>query len=614
MSPRSRTILSLLGASVIAAFFLRFAGWSLHLYFSPDDCMNLYRSWNNSAASLLKANLLFFLNSPFYRPFVSFWYRCMYDLAGFNPVPFHISMFIVLGVNVWLTYAVVRRLTGSRSAGAIAALLISYHPAFGQLYFDTGYAYDIICYFFFFAAFLLYLRTRQQKRAFHGREWIAFFGLFICALNSKEIAITLPVFMALYELLYGSVPLTSPPKFGRWLRGEGRLLVTATLVTVLFVLGRGLDHRYSLLSIKAYQPVFTWAQFMETSETFLNSLFVTRHPLGAEAVLAIWMAMLIAALVTRSRTLLFAWLFLMISPIPIAFIFPRGAAQYYVPLFGWVLYSAALVDLCAAYAWKLLSGPPAPVLYALRSSVLFIAIVLVLTHYYRRPWAKDLAWHFEEPDLHQSVVEQLHQLRPELRRGSRVLFLDDPYTPDDGYRMLYLMALSYHDATIQVERAKRMPHPLTQEQIASYDYVFDYRLGRFFGFAQPRPQGPEPVLEFEWGQPAVFHYADFTRVTPHSPAHPGETVIAKVKDLGQTMPAIASGQPFPRDPLVNVVSPVSVRVGGQPVDVIRKLGWPDRVNTYRVDFCIPKYVQAGDVSIEITASGVRGPAVMVPVD
>ena len=154
--------LPFLASVCIAAFFLRFTAPSLHLYFSPDDSMNLYRSWKFPLTWLVKANLLFFLNSPFYRPFVSVWYRSIYYFAGFNPAPFHAVILIVVAANLWLTYAVSRRLTDSREVGVLAALLVSYQPSFGLLYFDTGFAYDVICYFFYFSAFLFYLRVRQQ--------------------------------------------------------------------------------------------------------------------------------------------------------------------------------------------------------------------------------------------------------------------------------------------------------------------------------------------------------------------------------------------------------------------------------------------------------------------
>ena len=599
---RIHRLFPILAAVCIAIYFLGFTAPSLGWYFSTDDSMNLYRSWYWPLGSLIKANFVFFLNSTFYRPLVSAWYRSIYYFAGFNPAPFHAIILMVVLANTWLAYAVCRRLTGSREIGAIAAVLVSFHPSLAALYVDTGFAYDAICFFFYFSAFLFYLRIRQQKLTEKTWELVVFLLLFICALNSKEMAVTLPACLAIYEILYNRVPLASRKRLWQWIKSEGGLLAAAAVVALMFLIGRGLDRSNSLLSIGPYIPVFSWDRFMTTSRNFPASLFIRRDPLSAPVVLGIWSATLAVALVARSRPLLFAWLFLMLSPLPIAFILPRGPAQYYIPFFGWVLFAAIVVVSVTQFLLRPLGW--------LRAPAVFLASMLVLMHYYRRPWTRDLDSMSLGPEQQRSIVQQLHALRPALHHGSRILFLNDPY--DDQYRMMFLVALSYRDPSLNVESAKFMKPTPNASQIAAYDYVFDYHLGRFYTSAQPRPPGPEPVITFDWGQPDIFH-ENLKRLTPLSPARPGEMVIAMVQDLGDTNPKIPPGQPFPQDPLLNVVAPVGVRVGGRPAEVIRKISWPQQVNRYRVDFDIPKDVRPGEVNVEITASGVTGPAVAIPV-
>jgi len=109
------------GALLLAVYFFRLTRASLHVYFTPDDLMNLYRSWIFSAGRLLKANLLFFLNSDFGRPMGSLWYRVIIDFAGFDPLWFHASNLGILAANIWLTYVVARRLAGSREIAALTA-------------------------------------------------------------------------------------------------------------------------------------------------------------------------------------------------------------------------------------------------------------------------------------------------------------------------------------------------------------------------------------------------------------------------------------------------------------------------------------------------------------
>lgn len=602
---------SLLATAALVVYFLRFTASSLQTYFSPDDTMNLHRSWSFPLTGLLKANVLFFLNSPFYRPVASAWYRIIFYFAGFDPAPFHAVLLIVLMANMWLTYSLSRRLTGSREVGVLSALLIAYHPSFGSLYFDTAYCYDVLCFFFYFSALLLYVRARQQERELRPWELALCLGLYVLALGSKEIAVTLPVFLAIYEFLYGGARFSRLTAVWDWLKKEGRGLLATGSLTVIFLAGRLLDRHDSLLTNDAYIPVFSWGRFMETSRGFLGSLFLRPdNAMSSAAVLAIWVVLFAVAWLSKSRALKFAWLFIMFSVLPIAFILPRGASQYYVPFFGWAFYLATFLVRSTEF---LAPGGKLPALYYIRAAALFVGVVLFLNHFYRPAWRSNVALISLEPEEQRSIVEQLHQLRPMLAHDSRVIFLDDPFTESyQAYQMKYLVQLSYRDASIDVDRAKSMDRPPDTAKIAAYDYVFDYRLGRFFGAPQPRPQGPEPSLLFQLGQPAVFHQ-DWTQVSPRNPARAGEMMISTAKDLGETDPRIPSGNPFPKDPLLDVVSPVELRVGGQPAEVFTKIGWPERVNAYRLDFRLPKTIPPGKVPVEITASGISGPPVLIPV-
>jgi uncharacterized protein (TIGR03437 family) len=203
----------------------------------------------------------------------------------------------------------------------------------------------------------------------------------------------------------------------------------------------------------------------------------------------------------------------------------------------------------------------------------------------------------------------MRQLYPQVKPGAHILFLNDPV--DDDYRLLFLARLNYRDMSILVQRMQGS-HPAKPEEIAQADYVLDYRRGLFFNSRQAGEQGPQPAIEFEWGQPLVYREGDFHRITRSSPAKAGEMIIARVTDLGSTEPPVPAGQPFPQDPLLPVAAPVSVRIGGDTTGVGLKIGWPGAVNSYRIDFPLPADAH-GDVSIRVIAGGVVGPPVVIPV-
>lgn len=111
----------------------------------------------------------------------------------------------------------------------------------------------------------------------------------------------------------------------------------------------------------------------------------------------------------------------------------------------------------------------------------------------------------------------------------------------------------------------------------------------------------------------VIYHADFRRVTVENPASKGETLIFQVKGLGPTRPSPSPEQTSFADSSHVVNSPVEATIGGEPVEVINKLGWPGTANLYRVDVRLPENIPAGAASMILTVAAIPGPAVVLPV-
>jgi hypothetical protein len=641
-----RKLLPAVAPLFISIYFLALTGRAVHTYFSPDDLLNLYQSWWHPAPLLIKANFLFFEPSLWPRPMASLWLRSIYSVAGFHPVPFKATELAILVANIFLTYAVARRLAGSRTAAALTALAAAYHGQAVHLYFDTGYVFDVLCYFFYFSAAIVYLRARRLARTSvrdepfpTWRELAACCALFVCALNSKEIAITLPVFLLIYELLYHG-----PVTFTRTSRREKTLaaavpaanVATATLIMTarrwagvlatgaiaLAVLAGRIVHG-SLIQESAYQPVITWARFIDTSTAFAGRLFLSPRPFTPATLLSLWTAMLAIAWLWRSRALRFAWLFVMLSPLPIAFIDARGLAQYYIPLFGWALYAGVLLDLLfkRVLTWSLHRFRPAnPVRTRTYASAALLAGLVLLV--YPR-WKSYLPDHpasvFLEAEENRSIARQLRHLEPHLQPGARLLFLDDPIRPD-WFNLTFLVRLLYRDRSIVIHRAKpdvadaeKPPEALTSATLAAYDHVFDCRGGYFRELSSPWDRGsPMPAIVLEYGLPQIFH-SDWTPVNRRRPARAGERVILKAMDLGETVPRLAPGQTFPQNPLAEVVAEIRALFNGAGTDVEAKGGWPGETNRYRVDIRVPVNAPHGLSWLDLSANGITGPAIEIPV-
>ena len=107
-----------------------------------------------------------------------------------------------MAVNLGLLYASARALAGSRKIGLLTALFGCYHAGFVDLYYNTGTIYDLLCFSFYMSAFLIYTSARSRGRAVPPSRILSIAVLFICALNAKEMAVTLPAALLVYELVY----------------------------------------------------------------------------------------------------------------------------------------------------------------------------------------------------------------------------------------------------------------------------------------------------------------------------------------------------------------------------------------------------------------------------
>ena len=121
-----------------------------------------------------------------------------------------------------------------------------------------------------------------------------------------------------------------------------------------------------------------------------------------------------------------------------------------------------------------------------------------------------------------------------------------------------------------------------------------------------------PEIESMTTGPAVWH-ADFSPVTAARPAKRGELLIVRATGLGPTRPGVEFGRPFPQGVFHQVNSPVTISVNSQQAEVINAIGWPELVNTYRIDFRVPAGTTSGMASIQVSAAWISGAPVSIPV-
>jgi hypothetical protein len=345
--------------AVLIAYFLYFALPSLRGGFREDEMMNMGICWCVGALKSLLANIVFwklflcpadalyYLPLYLYRPGGALYYLPLYHFFGLDPLPYRIVQISILVASIPLVYYLSRRLASSRSIAFLAVLALCYHPRLAGLVFVGAFIYDVLCGFFYFAALAYYVHIRETGACLRPLQLLGFLTLYVMALNCKEMAVTLPVIVLIYELLK-STGWTDRKAFLHWIRADAAPSLLAGLLTVSYIYGK-IHGSGSLASLDPYRPKYSWHTFATSNANYVAQLLFAGHTIAPMALLLLWALVFIYAFVRRDRTLQLMAFWIVIVPLPVAFIVPvRGDASLYLLLFGWAMIFAKITfDLIA---------------------------------------------------------------------------------------------------------------------------------------------------------------------------------------------------------------------------------------------------------------------------
>jgi dolichyl-phosphate-mannose-protein mannosyltransferase len=468
-------------AAAILIYFFTFAGPGLSAGFTHDDLMNLYGAWHPPLSLHLRDLALFFRFSDSYRPLGALFYRLLFDAVGFHPLPFRIACYALLLIDLWLAYCVARRISNSREVAALTVLPAAYHRDLVWFYINTGVCYDLLCFALYLAALLYYLRSRQRVAALRWRDAAVWSLLYVLALNAKEMAVTLPVMIAIYELLHG------PPR--SW-----RIPAIGGVLTSLFVFGRVLSGQ-GLASLDVYRPDIRPAVYLDHARHFLWDAFYQPDWMTPAAAAAIAALILAAAWLSRSTALRFGFAWMCIGILPVAFIRQRGLEAVCIPALGLAICVAAGIAAAVRHV--------AP---QLRPALLFTSVFAALLAFQMKYGRLNFPDFIAESRHIQSVHDQLLRICPSPPPGSRLLFVRDPF-PKFSWGTTFLAPLTYGDRTMQVQRLDRLLASGVGLNGLQYDFAFSWEQERFIAVALQVTQAFSPVSAKPEGRCAQCYYA-----------------------------------------------------------------------------------------------------------
>jgi hypothetical protein len=318
---------------VLLAYFIHFALPSLAGGFGDDEMMNIYAYWRPGTLKVVWANVCFW--TTFYRPCGALYYLPLYHSFSLNPQPYRIAQIGILTASIPMVWYLARLLASSRLVAFLAVLTLCYHPRLANLVFTGSFIYDVLCGFFYFAALTYYVHIREKGSPLRPMQLSAFLALYVCALNSKEMAVTLPVIVLIYELL-------KCPRLGDWkqfIRHNWPSTVApliAGLLTAVYIYGKT-GGAGALIGLDAYRPRYSWHHFVTSNATFVGELLFLDHLVSPKVLPLLWAIVFIYAFIRHDRTLHLMAFWIVIVPLPLAFIPIRGGARLYLVLFGWAM-------------------------------------------------------------------------------------------------------------------------------------------------------------------------------------------------------------------------------------------------------------------------------------
>jgi hypothetical protein len=459
------------GAVFLLVYFVYFNCDSLTVHFQPDDMMNAAYYFHMKPLSLALAQMMPW--HGFYRPLAGYFYLPLLGAFGFNPTPFHIASLAIIASTVFLIYVLARRLGCGELTSALAAILACYHLNLAHLYFNLGFTYDVLVGFFYAATLSWYIASRRSGRLRSPLRLGVFIALFLCALNSKEMATTLPAILLAYEVAFHGLPTTR--LLPAWLRGPGAWIALATMLDLVFLYGLLLGPS-ALAKNPGYGPQFSLARLLAFQRMQLSDiLFLPK--LTPIQLIVFWILFALIAWRSRNRALRFCLLFVLITPLPIEFLEHRGGACLWVHLIGWAVafamaFFSAAYSIAGAFA-RLAAGPP-------RLAGILLALIVGGGIYF---WASENRWRQESyviPEMLDcgaqtwDIIQKLRRLDPRTAPNTTVAFLHDPF---EDWQMKFIAELWFEDRSVTVWVESKNPH--SPDDLARAAHIYDYRDGQF---------------------------------------------------------------------------------------------------------------------------------------
>jgi tetratricopeptide (TPR) repeat protein len=340
----------------------------------------------------------------YYRPVFLVLMRACYAVFADRPFGWHL---VAIGLHLlatWLTYVLVRKMTGQFTTAWLAALIFGVHPIHHEVIAWVSATTESLFAVLFILAFLAYLKSREGSRFY----WLSVSCLlYVLSLLSKETAIVLPLLM----FAHGWIVYEAPEKEGKpdiSSRFRSAVIPAALFVPVALVylvvrnkILFGLGHSFAHFSFGAWLItlpsilffyVRNWFVPVGLSESY--DLFYQRNLNFAHVLLPalILIALSVAIWMLRDRIgakpvqLALAWIVIPLLPALDTFVFRPDELvhdrYFYIPSIGAAFLVAMFIERIAKTRLGLFGQPVHVVAAAFALSIVLSFISMKATGFW----------------------------------------------------------------------------------------------------------------------------------------------------------------------------------------------------------------------------------------
>jgi Flp pilus assembly protein TadD len=312
-----------------------------------------------------------------YRPVVTASYFIDYALWQLNPFGYHLTNIILHILNTLLLFCLVSLLTGNRGIALLASLLFAVHPVNSEAVNVISFREDLLAFLFFMSSFILYIKCNGYTGKKQLYTYILSLVSFSLALFSKEMSVTLPFVLVMYDHFFGFHREGKNFLARRASRYAGYIIILAFYLWVRLVVMKnpseppvgypgGSFYTNVITMVQVFFSYIRWLFFpsgipvvLRESHLSIAHAFFTPEVLVSVSLLMFFLALAIR--VRKTATLVsFAVFYLFITLVPVSNIWPivnfMASRYLYIPMVGFCLAVATLLVTSATHGSRSLQS------------------------------------------------------------------------------------------------------------------------------------------------------------------------------------------------------------------------------------------------------------------